>query len=43
VTIYSAQALRALWTELGFQLISHGDNLHFAYRTLPAFARRLAL
>ncbi len=42
VTIYSAQALRALWAELGFQLISHGDNLHFAYRTLPAFAWRLA-
>ncbi len=41
VTIYSAQALRALWTELGFQLVSHGDNLHFAYRTLPAFARQL--
>jgi 2-polyprenyl-6-hydroxyphenyl methylase/3-demethylubiquinone-9 3-methyltransferase len=41
VTIYSAQALRVLWAELGFQLVSHGDNLHFAYRTLPAFARRL--
>ncbi len=41
VTIYSAQALRALWTELGFQLVSHSDNLHFAYRTLPEFARRL--
>jgi len=42
VTIYSAQALRALWTELGFQLVSHGDNLHFAYRTLPKFAHVLA-
>ena len=42
VTIYSAQALRALWTELGFQLVSHGDNLYFAYRTPPAFARWLA-
>jgi len=41
VTIYSEQALRALWTELGFQLVTHGDNLHFAFRTLPAFARRL--
>ena len=41
VTIYSAQALRALWAELGFQLVSHGDNLHFAYRTLPAFARQM--
>jgi len=42
VTIYSAQALRALWSELGFQLISHGDGLHVAYRTLPEFARGLA-
>ncbi len=42
VTMYSAQALRALWAELGFQLISHGDNLHVAYRTLPEFAHRLA-
>ncbi len=42
VTIYSAQALRALWAELGFQLISHGDGLHIAYRTLPAFAQGLA-
>lgn len=42
VTLYSAQALRALWAELGFQLISHGDNLHIAYRTLPPFARGLA-
>jgi len=41
VTIYSAQALRAFWAELGFKLVSHGDNLHFAFRTLPAFARRL--
>ena len=42
LTMYSAQALRALWAELGFQLISYGDNLHVAYRTLPEFARRLA-
>jgi len=42
VTLYSAQALRALWAELGFQLISYSDNLHMAYRTLPEFARRLA-
>jgi len=42
VTIYSAQALRALWAELGFQLISQGDGLHIAYRTVPAFAQGLA-
>ena len=42
VTIYSAQALRALWAELGFQVVSHGDGLHIAYRTLPAFAEGLA-
>jgi Flp pilus assembly protein TadD/SAM-dependent methyltransferase len=42
VTIYSAQALRALWAELGFQLISHGDGLHIGYRTVPAFAQGLA-
>lgn len=42
VTIYSAQSLRALWSDLGFQLISHGDGLHIAYRTLPAFAQGLA-
>lgn len=42
VTIYSAQALQALWAELGFQLVSHGDNLHLAFRTLPTFARRLS-
>ena len=42
VTIYSAQALRALWAELGFQVVSHGDGLHIAYRTLPAFAQGLA-
>lgn len=42
VTIYSAQSLRALWSDLGFQLISHGEGLHIAYRTLPAFAQGLA-
>lgn len=42
VTIYSAQSLRALWAEQGFKLISHGDGLHVAYRTLPAFAQGLA-
>lgn len=42
MTIYSAQALRALWTELGFRLISYGDGLHIAHRTLPAFAEGLA-
>ncbi len=42
VTIYSAQSLRALWSDLGFQLISHGDGLHIAYRTVPAFAQGLA-
>lgn len=42
VTLYSKQALQALWAELGFQLISYGDNVHIAYRTLPDFARRLA-
>ena len=43
VTIYSAQSLHALWAEQGFKVISHGDGLHVAHRTLPAFAEGLAL
>ena len=41
VTIYSAQSLRMLWAEAGLEVLSLNDNLHIAYRVLPAFARRL--
>jgi tetratricopeptide (TPR) repeat protein len=42
VTVYSRQALKALWAEAGFEMVSHSDNLHLAARVLPPIAARFA-
>jgi len=34
LTLYSAEALRTLWKEAGFDLTHHGDNLHVARHQL---------
>ena len=41
VTLHSHASLRALWKPLGLQVHSFNDNMHAAYRTVPAFARRI--
>ncbi len=40
ITLFSRQALRAAWAELGFQLASQGEGIHMAARTLPPAAAR---
>ena len=32
VTFFSAEALKAVWAEFGFEVISHTENLHMAAR-----------
>ena len=38
VTLFSAQALKAAWAEVGFEMVSHNENLHMAARVLPPLA-----
>ena len=42
VTLFSAKALKALWAEFGFDVVSHNENLHMAARVLPEIANRFA-
>ncbi len=42
LTIFSPQALKALWAEIGFEMVSHGDNLHVAARVLPVFTKQFS-
>ena len=42
VTLFSAKALKALWAEFGFEMVSHTENLHMAARVLPEIAKRFA-
>jgi len=41
ISIFSKQALEELWGRQGFSVGSFNDNLHLAFRQLPAFARHL--
>lgn len=42
ISLYSRAALTRLWRDVGYQVASFDDNLHLAFRTLPAFAQHLA-
>ncbi len=42
ITLFSRDALRALWAEQGFDLVSQGDIYHLAARVLPPYAARFA-
>jgi hypothetical protein len=41
VTLHSRASLAALWDPLGLTCASFNDNMHIAYRTVPAFAQHL--
>jgi len=41
ITLYSRKALALLWAQHGFRLGSFNDNMHVAFRTVPAFAAQL--
>jgi 2-polyprenyl-6-hydroxyphenyl methylase/3-demethylubiquinone-9 3-methyltransferase len=41
VTLHSRASLSALWNPLGFKVASFNDNMHVAFRTIPAFARHM--
>ena len=41
VTLHTRASLAALWAPLGLQVASVNDNIHMAFRTIPAFARHL--
>lgn len=41
ISLFSRQALAALWQAHGFTIGSFNDNLHIAFRTMPDFARHL--
>lgn len=41
VSMFSRNALVLAWQHFGYQAASFNDNLHVAYRTLPAFAEHL--
>lgn len=41
VTLHSRASLAALWNPLGLKVASFNDNLHAAFRTIPAFARHV--
>ena len=41
VTLHTRASLAALWKPLGLRVVSFNDNMHMAFRTVPAFARHL--
>jgi len=41
VTLHTRASLAALWTPLDLRVASVNDNVHVAFRTIPAFARHL--
>jgi SAM-dependent methyltransferase len=41
VSLFSRNALALAWRRHGYQTASFNDNLHFAFRKLPEFARHL--
>jgi len=41
ISIFTRQALAAAWGRHGYKTVSFNDNLHLAFRTLPAFLARL--
>jgi 2-polyprenyl-6-hydroxyphenyl methylase/3-demethylubiquinone-9 3-methyltransferase len=41
VSMFSRNALALAWRHQGYQTASFNDNLHLAFRTVPAFARHL--
>jgi 2-polyprenyl-6-hydroxyphenyl methylase/3-demethylubiquinone-9 3-methyltransferase len=41
VTLHTKASLAILWASQGLQVTSFSDNLHAAFRTVPAFARHL--
>jgi 2-polyprenyl-6-hydroxyphenyl methylase/3-demethylubiquinone-9 3-methyltransferase len=41
ITLHTRQSLARLFARFGLAMASFDDNIHMAYRTLPAFARHL--
>ncbi len=41
ISLFSRRALEELWKRHGFRIASFNDNLHLAFRKLPAFAKHL--
>jgi hypothetical protein len=41
VSIHSYQSLGHLWRSIGFTVISHNANIHFAFRKLPKFVENI--
>ena len=41
VSLFSRQALQTAWGRHGYKVASLADNIHFAFRTLPAFLAHL--
>lgn len=41
VSIFSKQALAAIWARHGYKNVTLGDHLHLAFRTLPSFLAHL--
>lgn len=41
ISLFSRQALAIAWERHGYQLASLADNIHFAFRTLPAYLSHL--
>jgi Methyltransferase domain len=41
ISLFSRQALTIAWERHGYNLASLGDNVHFAFRNLPAYLAHL--
>ena len=41
ITLFSLDALKRLWADVGLRCVSFDQNYHAAFRTLPAFAEKL--
>jgi hypothetical protein len=41
ISLFSKQALEMVWKRFGYSLASLNDNIHFAFRTLPAYVAHL--
>lgn len=41
VTLHTRSSLALLWARHGLQVVSFNDNLHAAFRTVPAFAQHI--
>lgn len=42
ISVFSRRALEEVWKRQGFSIASFNDNLHLAFKKLPAFAKHLA-